>query len=138
MAKIINKTNEMLAVYGPKTVAEWDTTLYLLPSNCETPNGWDCDGIFIPNNRVADQLLGSNLQGPAAIKYSGSLDRTITKEGNKYKCPANQGAYSTNDSRCPTDDVVPLTPRWVCWSIPNLKQEDINSLPLVPQAVCNT
>lgn len=53
MAKIINKTTEIIGVYTSTSDGKYETSLYSLPSGCETPDGWDADGIFIPNDRIA-------------------------------------------------------------------------------------
>lgn len=136
MAKIINKTTETIGVYYSKSGGGYETTLYFLDSGCETPDGWDADGIFIPSDRIAEQFVGSDFPGPAAIKFVGSPERTITKEGNKYKCPPNQGAFSSSESRCPSD-TIPGLPRWVCWPIPTINQAKVVDFPRVPGMVCN-
>lgn len=137
MAKIINKTTEIIGVYYSKSDGTYETSLYSLPSGCETPDGWDADGIFIPNDRVAEQFVGADVLGSAAIKFAGSSERTITQEGNKYKCPPNQGAFASSESRCPSDTLIPGLPRWVCWSIPTINQAKVVNFPKVPGMVCN-
>lgn len=126
----INRTGELLAVYGTKSAStpqDKDNALYKLPDGRKTPPGWDCDGVFIPSDRVGDQLIGSDVPGPAAIKYVGALNFEITKSGNKYKLPANQGAFGPNEVCCPSN-----YPRCVCWNIPALTQSQISNLPEVP------
>lgn len=114
----LNKTSEVILVYGsksPTTPQDKDNALYRLPVNRKTADGWDCDGIFIPNNRVADQLLGADKLGPVAVKYVSVLTFEITQSGNKYKLPANQGIFSPAEVCCPSD-----YPTCVCWEIPNI------------------
>jgi hypothetical protein len=126
----INSTGEIIAVYGPnspQTPQDKDNALYRLPPGRKTPDGWDCDGIYVPNDRIAGQLIGSNIQGPVAIKYVDVLTFEIKKEGNKYKLPANQGAFKPNEVCCPSN-----YPSCVCWNIPNLAHNQLGSFPEVP------
>lgn len=126
----VNSTGEVIAVYGPNsavTPLDKDNALYRLPTGRKTPSGWDCDGIYIPNNRVADQLVGADIPGPVAIKYISVLTFRITKNGNKYELPANQGAFTPSEVCCPSD-----YPNCVCWNIPNLAHNQLNSFPEVP------
>jgi len=85
-----------------------------------TPDDWDCDGVFIPNDRIGVQVVGSNISGPAAIKYVGPLRFTITKSAEKYNLPANQGAFNKNEVCCPSN-----FPTCVCWNIPDIPQSGI-------------
>lgn len=80
--------------------------------------------------------MGADVPGSAAIKFAGSLERTITQEGNKYKCPPNQGAFAPSESRCPSD-IIPGLPRWICWPIPKINQAKVVDFPKVPGMVCN-
>ena len=77
-----NSTDEAILVYGPRssnTPQDKDNALYQLPPGKRTPEGWDCDGVYVPNDRVADQLLGDEIMGPVAIKYTGILTFKIEK-----------------------------------------------------------
>ena len=126
----INSTGEMIAVYGPKsaqTPQDKDNALYRLPTGRKTPSGFDCDGIYVPNDRIADQFAGADIQGPVAIKYINILTFEITKNGNKYVLPANQGAFKPNEVCCPSN-----FPTCVCWNIPNLSQTQVTTFPEVP------
>lgn len=117
-----NQSGENIAVYGPKhpsDTSRFDNSLYILPSGYSTPDGWDCDGFYVPNDRVANQAL-SKIQGPLAIKYVGLVSFTVTKSGNEYNCPLNQGAFKPSEVCCPSN-----YPTCVCWAIPNLPQSSI-------------
>lgn len=117
-----NNTGEAIAVYGPKhpsDTSRFETSLYRLPAGRTTPNGWDCDGFFVPNDRVASQAA-SNVQGPCAIKYFSVFSWTVTKDGDKYNCPLNQGLFRPSQVCCPSN-----YPTCVCWPIPNVPQSRI-------------
>lgn len=126
----INMTGEILLVYGPKSTGspqDRDNALYRLPSGRKTPPGWDCDGVYIPNDRIGDQLIGADVPGPVAVKYIDIRTFEIKKDGNKYKLPGNQGVFNPSEVCCPSD-----YPRCVCWSIPNLSHTQLASFPEVP------
>jgi hypothetical protein len=47
-----NETGKTLAVYGPKgekSKSSFDNALYFLADGQSTPEGWDCNGIYLPN-----------------------------------------------------------------------------------------
>lgn len=128
--RLENRTGEPLAVYGPKLEgASTDNSLYVLLPGKVTLEGWDCDGVYVPNDRVASQAL-SNVPGPLAIKYFGTgLIMIINKSGNKYLMPFNNGAFKPSEVCCPSN-----YPTCVCWPIPNLAADQVNRFPLVPGA----
>lgn len=103
-----NAMEELLVVYGPKHLEDrsiFDTSPYFLPPGCQTPRDWDCNGFFVPSDRLAVQRL-STLSGPLAIKYWDFRRFTVTMAGpNGYRCSYNNGA---------------LPPSAVNWPIPNL------------------
>jgi hypothetical protein len=117
-----NNTGEAILVYGPKhpsDTSRFETSLYRLRPGITTPNGWDCDGFFVPNDRIASQAA-TNVQGPCAIKYFSVFSWTVTKNGNNYNCPLNQGLFKPSEVCCPSN-----YPTCVCWRIPNLPQSSI-------------
>lgn len=93
-----NLTGETLLVYGPPEAgSKYDTSLYCLPSGYMTPANWDCDGFFVPSDRIANQLL-SKIAGPLAIKYRDLFTFIIEKSSPvEYKCYLNHGAYTPGD-----------------------------------------
>jgi hypothetical protein len=44
-----NETGKTLAIYGPAEKSSQDT-LYFLADGQTTPTGWDCNGIYLPND----------------------------------------------------------------------------------------
>ena len=129
----INSTGETILVYGPKssdTPQDKDNALYRLPASRKTPNDWDCDGIYVPRGRIAEQIIGSDISGPVAIKYVGLLTFEIEKEGNKYDLPGNQGAFKPDEVCCPS-----RFPTCVCWNIPDLAHDELSKYPEVPNHV---
>jgi hypothetical protein len=129
----INSTGETILVYGPNsdgTPQDRDNSLYRLPTGRRTPANWDCDGIYVPNDRIAHQLVGSNIPGPVAIKYGlGVVSTTfeITRNANEYNLSANQGAFRPDEVCCPSD-----WPNCVCWNIPNHSHTQLSSYREVP------
>ncbi|PSB41638.1 hypothetical protein C7B80_30075 [Cyanosarcina cf. burmensis CCALA 770] len=128
-----NSTGEVILVYGdksPQSPQDKDNALYRLPPGRKTPPGWDCDGVYVPNDRIAGQTTLPDIQGPVAIKTGlGVVDISyeITREGNRYILPPNQGAFKPSDYGCPTQ-----YPIRVCWDIPNITQSQFNSFLEVP------
>ncbi len=89
--RLENSTGETLLVYGPKVSGEQrDNSLYFLPTGRKTPDNWDCDGCFIPNDRTAVQLILPDRAGPVAVKYNGLQSANITLNApGKYGCQSN-------------------------------------------------
>lgn len=89
-----NLTGETLLVYGPAVAGEtYDNSLYCLPSGYITPDNWDCDGFYVPTDRIANQLL-SKASGPLAIKYVDFRTFIIEKSApTEYRCFGNNGAF---------------------------------------------
>jgi len=126
----INSTAETIAVYGPnspQTPQDKDNALYRLPPGRKTPPGWDCDGIYVPNDRIAGQFVGADTPGPVAIKYIDVLTFEIEQEGSRYKLPPNQGLFKPSEVCCPS-----RYPTCVCWNIPILDHSHVNIFPEVP------
>lgn len=86
-AKITNSTNEKIIVYGP--VRETDggnyiNSWYFLHPGKSTPNGWNCDGIFIPRDRKLGIGPSGIVEGPAAVEYNDLKFVTITQTEDQY------------------------------------------------------
>jgi hypothetical protein len=127
-SRCINRTDEDLAVYGDAPAgSKMETALYRLPRDRATPDDWDCDGLFVPNDRVANQAIGADIPGPVAVKYMDFVNFTIRKSENKYDLPINQGTFRPDDICCPS-----RYPKCVCWPIPNESALWVASLPEVP------
>ncbi|MGM3307136.1 hypothetical protein ACSQ6I_14380 [Anabaena sp. WFMT] len=53
-----NETDKPLLVYGEKSkksTSTYDNELYLLPSNVETDDAWDCQGVYIPGQAATEE-----------------------------------------------------------------------------------
>jgi hypothetical protein len=129
MAQLTNKTGENLLVYGDNpepegTPGRTDNILYILPHNHQTPPNWDCDGFYVPNNRIAEQLLFPTTQGPVAVKYVDGQFPTITMPSiTKYSCPGNFAVIDPKEG--------------VNWPIPNISYDDLENgnFPRVPNSI---
>jgi len=109
-----NATGELLAVYGPKiSGAPYDNALYCLPPGSTTPQDWDCDGFYIPVDRIANQAF-SRVRGPLAIKYPDAVHFVITQNApGEYDCFFNLGAFRPGE---------------INWPIPYLQYSQVVSL----------
>ncbi|MBD2449376.1 hypothetical protein H6G76_19860 [Nostoc sp. FACHB-152] len=69
-----NETDKTIAVYGPKPKkpkTSYDNTLYFLGAGQTTPEQWDCQGIYLPNDtKLNSQNTDTNqqIEGAVAIK----------------------------------------------------------------------
>jgi hypothetical protein len=130
----INSTGEDLLVYGDKSSStppdRYENALYRLPPGRKTSSGWDCDGIYIPNDRIGEQVLGADKPGPVAVKYGlivTDITFEIKKNGDKYILPGNQGVFSPSEVCFPSN-----YPTCVGWDIPNVSHSQLSSYPEVP------
>jgi len=109
----INLTDEILIVYGPnspKDPSHYGNSMYFLPPGCTTPDNWDCDGFYVPNDRVAKQRF-SKKQGPLAIKFWDLRHFTVAKSApDEYKCYDNNGAFKQGE---------------INWAVPNLSYAEV-------------
>lgn len=118
--RLANSTGEIILVYGPKVRGEtFDNSLYYLPTGRKTPDNWDCDGCYIPNDRVAVQLVLPDRDGPVAVKYNDLQSANITlNSAGKYGCQGNERVFSPGE---------------VNWDIPNIPFSSVpGSYPEVP------
>jgi hypothetical protein len=113
--ELTNATGETLLIYGPKVPGEaWDNSLYCLPTGFTTPVNWDCDGFYVPNDRVAGQLVMSNIAGPAAVKYFDFRSPVITMTTPAvYDCGGNNGVFKSG---------------MIHWFIPNVPQITVEAV----------
>lgn len=118
--QLSNKTGETLLIYGPKIGGTFDNSLYHLPTGRKTPDDWDCDGLFVPSDRYADQATSTD-QGPLAIKYINFRTPVIERSGANYECSLNNGAYKAGE---------------INWEVPNVAYGSLpGSYPVVPSHV---
>lgn len=85
-----NETGKTIGIYGQKsegTKSKFDNVLYFLGAGETTPNGWDCQGIYVAKDSKitsADTEL-SNLSGAAALKIPKGtqlIAKTNLESGN--------------------------------------------------------
>ncbi|CAB1083586.1 hypothetical protein D1AOALGA4SA_11139 [Olavius algarvensis Delta 1 endosymbiont] len=124
--KLTNNSGEGLLVYGPRRQSSrFDNSLYFLPNGRTTPDNWDCDGFYVPNDRIADQLVLSDVPGPAMVKYVDGQHPTIDMgEPGHYECPLNYSVYRRGEEGAPN------------WEIPDIPFSQIpGTYPEVPANV---
>ncbi|MFW9336472.1 hypothetical protein ACN6AX_25195 [Paenibacillus polymyxa] len=118
---LINKTNEILRVYGPPAShrPDFDNADYILPKDKGTIDewgeNWDCDGFYVPADRKIKQLVLGIADGPVAVKFVPPFDGTVTQEGAVYIVDQpNFGVFKPEEFCRPTN-----YPKCVNWYIPN-------------------
>lgn len=108
-----NLTGEYLIVFGPKHKSErsiFDTSPYVLPPGMTTPDGWDCDGFFLPADRTLQKRRGPCL-GPRAVKFWNYRRFRVFKSGqDAYRSSWDNGIFE---------------PSRINWAIPNFTYQDI-------------
>lgn len=62
-----NATGKTLAIYGPTAEKSSKDTLYFLADGQTTPNGWDCNGIYLPND---GKFAGIDSTNPSVFKIT--------------------------------------------------------------------
>jgi hypothetical protein len=117
-AKITNSTSEKIIVFGPKRETEggdYKNSWYILHEGETTPVWWECDGIFVPNDRSFSRGTAGDIKGPIGVKYNKAKSVTITKEQDKYieKGELNDGIFHPSE---------------INWSIPNFSAEDCQKM----------
>jgi hypothetical protein len=107
-----NLTDEFIVVYGPKHAEErsiFDTSPYVLPPRRTTPDGWDCDGFFVPSDRWLYLWRGTR-RGPLAVKFWNYRRFSVRKIGSAYRCSWTNGVFEASQ---------------INWAIPDLPYPDI-------------
>jgi hypothetical protein len=108
-----NASGEPLIVYGPKHERDrsiFDTSPYALNPGCVTPDGWDCDGFFVPSDREVYRWSRIR-RGPLVIKYWNYRRFAVRSiSSDRYACTWSNGVFQ---------------PSQINWAIPNLSHEDI-------------
>ncbi|QLG39949.1 MULTISPECIES: hypothetical protein [unclassified Paenibacillus] len=96
--RIINKTNEILCVYGGDPVGGFDNSCFPLKPGEATSSNFDCDGFFVPNDRHVGQVSFPAQKGPAAVKIKDYQTLTVTQDGNFYLLDShNWGIYRAGE-----------------------------------------
>src|ERR1043166_7294865 len=108
-----NQTDEFVIIYGPKHVKEssiFDTSPYVLPPGCTTPDSWDCKGFLLPSDRTLLRR-GTTLAGPLAIKFWNFRRFWLkTIDIATYGCSWDNGRFQ---------------PSQINWAIPNFSCPEI-------------
>jgi hypothetical protein len=138
MGKCTNSTKETITVYGgkhPNQPAPYSESRFVLKPGASTPDGWDCDGFFVPKDRTLHQRIGSNPRGPLAVKFIGAQgDFVVTQNDDQYRTDKPDfWTYSPEDSDCANAVLIedaPIigdipNPRKVCWPIPDIAQSQV-------------
>lgn len=110
--RCINETGEILLVYGPKHPRDqsiFDNSPYVLPPGSTTPDHWDCDGFFVPADRMFKGWW-RNQAGPIAVKFWDFRRFTVCRDTEIYVCPWHNGVFE---------------PSQINWAIPNLSIAEI-------------
>lgn len=110
-----NETGKTLAVYGPKgegSKSNVDNELYFLADGQSTPDGWDCNGIYLPNGI---KVAGVDVNQPLAYKV---LD------GTQLVAKTNS---ETGELVLNVPPAIVLKADEQNWSIPNVSQTFIES-----------
>jgi len=108
-----NLTDEYLIVFGPKHENErsiFDTSPYVLPTGRTTPDGWDCDGFFLPADRTLQKRRGP-CRGPRAVKFWNYRRFRVSKlDQDTYQSSWDNGVFE---------------PSQINWAIPDFTYQDI-------------
>jgi hypothetical protein len=107
-----NLTEEFLVVYGPKHQNDpsiCDTTPYVLAPRAVTPDDWDCDGFFLPADRIL-RIHRKSLHGPRAIKFWNFRRFSVSADGTGYRCSRPNGTFE---------------PSKINWAIPNFTYAEV-------------
>jgi hypothetical protein len=110
-----NNTREALVVYGPKHESErsiFDTSPYILLPGTTTPDRWDCEGFFLPADRVI-RLWRRARSGPLAVKFWNYRRFSVNNvDAITYSCPWHNGVFE---------------PSQINWAIPNFNYEKVRT-----------
>lgn len=101
-----NETGRKVGFYGLKVPdRNYDNFLYSFASGSQTAQGWDCDGLWIPNDvkvvALAPSCAGQSWTGPAAYKIS---------DFTELKVRSGPGQIETNI--CPIEVYRPGNVNW--------------------------
>ncbi|HYX35791.1 MAG TPA: hypothetical protein VE954_22055 [Oligoflexus sp.] len=76
-----NNSGRWAGVYGPNISGRsYDNDLYMVPPGYKTPDGWDCDGFFIPADvsvRMVTSAVTFTERGPGAVKIRNNQWLTL-------------------------------------------------------------
>jgi hypothetical protein len=110
-----NETGKTLAVYGPAgedSESSFDNELYFLADGESTPEGWDCNGIYLPSGI---KVAGTDVTQPLAYKILNGTQLIAKTNPDTAELALN----------VPPTKV--LQAGEASWSIPNLSQAFVES-----------
>ncbi len=110
-----NETGKTLAVYGPQgesSKSNVDNELYFLADGQSTPDGWDCNGIYLPNGI---KVAGVDVNQPLAYKVLDGTQLVAKTNSETEELTLN----------VPPASVLKAGEK--NWSIPNVSQTFIES-----------
>ncbi|NMG05667.1 hypothetical protein [Brasilonema sp. UFV-L1] len=110
-----NKTGETLAIYGPlgeKSKSSYDNQLYFLANDQTTPDGWDCQGVYLPSDV---KVAGLENTGATAVQITDGTQLLVKKNSETSEWEFN----------VPSAKVV--NPDKMNWFIPNVSQTFVDS-----------
>lgn len=119
MWQITNSSRLKLAVYGPRRAGEThDNSLYILRAGGHTPDGWRCDGFYVPWDMTVTGMppLDAKLSWSGPVGFKVNPARTLVLIGrNALMVNAQPEAlFSVGE---------------INWDIPNLSQSEIENSP---------
>lgn len=110
-----NETGRTIAIYGPKgeeSKSAVDNELYFLADGTTTPEGWDCNGIYLP---TGTNVVGIDVKEPLAYKVLDGTQLVV-------KANSETGELAVN---VPPASVLKAGEK--NWSIPNVSRSFIES-----------
>lgn len=91
---IVNETQEVLMVYGGEGQGGFHNSIVPLHTGQRTAEEFECDGFFLPSDRIVGQVFDTAKQGPAAVKIKNYQTMKVTQDGNFYLLDShNWGLY---------------------------------------------
>ncbi|MBW4594644.1 MAG: hypothetical protein KME46_17465 [Brasilonema angustatum HA4187-MV1] len=110
-----NETGETLAIYGPlgeKSKSSYDNQLYFLGNGQTTPDGWDCQGIYLPSDV---KVAGLDNTGATSVQITDGTQLLVKKNSETSEWEFNVPSAKIVDS----DKMN--------WFIPNVSQAFVDS-----------
>ena len=119
MWQITNSSGFKLAIYGPRREGETrDNSLYILRAGGHTPDGWRCDGFYVPHDMVVTGMppLDAKLSWSGPVGFKVNAARSLVLIGRESLAVNAQpdALFSAGE---------------VNWDIPHLSQSDIQGSP---------
>lgn len=80
-----NNSGRWAGIYGPNISGRpYDNDLYMVPPSYKSPDGWDCDGFFVPSDVTVQMIalaVTLNQSGPGAVKINSAQWGTLVSTG---------------------------------------------------------